>query len=225
MTPGDVLLPLLLVAWAVLVGMDLTSWPQVMLSRPLVAGAGAGLLTGDPVAGLAVGAVLELFALDVLPIGASRYPDFGVATVGGVVLAAGSAPPRGVGAAVGLGLVLAVASRPMIETVRRANARAAGRAAAELAQGDVATVRRLQRDGLRRDLLRSAVLGLLGIGSGFLLRDYLPPPSLALPLLLVAVAGGVAAALHGVMRAATQGGRLGWVLAGLLIGAVVLWLR
>jgi len=47
------------------VGLDLVSVPQAMLSRPLVAGTVAGWLAGDLEAGLAVGVLLELFALDV----------------------------------------------------------------------------------------------------------------------------------------------------------------
>lgn len=215
---------LLVLGWGVLVGLDLSSWPQLMLSRPLVAGSVAGLLLGDPGAGLAVGAILELFAMDVLPIGATRYPDFGVATVGGVVVAAGMSPARSLGAAVGLGLILALVSQPMIEWVRRANARAARREADRLASGSVEAVRRLQGGGLLRDLVRSLLLAGLGIGLGVLLRGQLPPPALALTLLLVAVAGGVAAALHGLMRAATQGGRLVWAATGLVVGIGVLWL-
>ena len=68
---------LLLVLWGTIVALDLVSVPQAMLSRPLVAGAVAGWLAGDVEAGLRVGVVLELFALDVLPIGAVRYPDYG----------------------------------------------------------------------------------------------------------------------------------------------------
>lgn len=225
MTVPEPMVLLLLLGWAVVVGLDLSSWPQMMLSRPLVAGSVAGLILGDPAAGLTVGAILELFALDVLPIGASRYPDFGVATVGGVVLAAGGPLAQTTGAGVGLGLALALASLPLIEWVRRANAVAARLGSDRLAAGDVLTVRRLQAGGLRRDLGRAAILAAGGIGLGLLLRPLLPPPSLGLTLLLVAVAGGVAAALHGVMRAATQGGRLAWAATGLVIGIGVLWLQ
>ena len=70
-----------LLAWATLVGLDLASVLQGLFNRPLVAGAVAGAIIGDPEAGLRIGAALELFALDVLPIGASRYPDYGAATV------------------------------------------------------------------------------------------------------------------------------------------------
>jgi len=92
----------LLVLWGTLVALDLVSVPQAMLSRPLVAGTVAGWILGDVEAGLRVGVVLELFALDVLPIGAVRYPDYGPATVVGVALAAGAPWEFGLGVSVGV---------------------------------------------------------------------------------------------------------------------------
>ena len=59
---------LLLVIWGTLVGLDLVSVPQAMIARPVVAGAVAGWLAGDVEAGLRVGVLFELFALDVLPV-------------------------------------------------------------------------------------------------------------------------------------------------------------
>jgi len=67
-----------------LVGLDATSFPQVMVSRPLVAGTLTGLLFGQPAEGAMVGAILEIFDLGILPVGAARYPDSGTATVAAV---------------------------------------------------------------------------------------------------------------------------------------------
>ena len=64
-----------------MVGLDATSFPQAMISRPLVAASLTGMLLGHPVAGIALGAVLETFALVVLPVGAARYPETGTAAV------------------------------------------------------------------------------------------------------------------------------------------------
>ena len=50
--------------WGVLVGLDLASVVQSMITRPLVAGTVTGFILGDPVAGATVGTVLELFALE-----------------------------------------------------------------------------------------------------------------------------------------------------------------
>ena len=66
------------------VGLDATSFPQAMLSRPLVAGALAGLAFGRPMEGMLIGAVIEIFDLPNLPVGAARYPDSGTATVAAV---------------------------------------------------------------------------------------------------------------------------------------------
>ncbi|MEX0906780.1 MAG: PTS sugar transporter subunit IIC [Gemmatimonadota bacterium] len=64
-----------------IVALDATSFGQLMLSRPLVAGTLAGALVGAPLEGALVGASLEALSLTVLPVGASRYPDTGTAAV------------------------------------------------------------------------------------------------------------------------------------------------
>lgn len=70
---------LLLTTLGGIVGLDATSFPQAMVSRPLVAGTLAGLVFGRPAAGLLVGAILEMFSLVILPFGAARYPESGTA--------------------------------------------------------------------------------------------------------------------------------------------------
>ena len=67
--------------WGGAVGLDATAFAQVMVSRPLVAAPVMGLLLGRPLEGVAVGVLLELFALVILPIGAARYPEAGTAAV------------------------------------------------------------------------------------------------------------------------------------------------
>jgi mannose/fructose/N-acetylgalactosamine-specific phosphotransferase system component IIC len=72
-----------------LLGLDVVSFPQAMVSRPIVAATVAGAFIGHPSAGLLIGVVLELIALDTLPFGASRYPEWGSAgVVGGALFAA-----------------------------------------------------------------------------------------------------------------------------------------
>jgi PTS system mannose-specific IIC component len=65
------------------IGVDSTAFPQIMVSRPLVAGALAGLLFGRPYEGMLLGALLEVFHIATLPIGAARYPEAGTAAVSG----------------------------------------------------------------------------------------------------------------------------------------------
>jgi len=82
------------VLWGGMVGLDAASFPQVMISRPLVAATVTGLLAGRPADGLLLGVVLEVFALLILPVGAARYPEAGTGAVAasGAYLAA--APPE-----------------------------------------------------------------------------------------------------------------------------------
>jgi mannose/fructose/N-acetylgalactosamine-specific phosphotransferase system component IIC len=63
------------------VALDATSFGQLMLSRPLIAGTLAGALVGAPLEGALVGALLEALSLTVLPVGAANYPDTGTAAV------------------------------------------------------------------------------------------------------------------------------------------------
>jgi mannose/fructose/N-acetylgalactosamine-specific phosphotransferase system component IIC len=79
-----------------LLGLDVVSFPQAMISRPLVAATLAGALVGHSLSGLLVGAALELVALDTLPFGASRYPEWGsAAVVGGAIFATHPTHPAG----------------------------------------------------------------------------------------------------------------------------------
>jgi mannose/fructose/N-acetylgalactosamine-specific phosphotransferase system component IIC len=63
------------------VGVDATSLAQTMVSRPFIAAILTGVLTGRPEEGAILGAMLELFALVILPVGAARYPESGTAAV------------------------------------------------------------------------------------------------------------------------------------------------
>ncbi|MEE9133031.1 MAG: PTS sugar transporter subunit IIC [Gemmatimonadota bacterium] len=71
-----------------ILGLDTVSCIQAMISRPIVAGPLAGLLLGDPVAGMYAGSLLELVSLSQLPIGASRSWDTGPASVAAAAVAA-----------------------------------------------------------------------------------------------------------------------------------------
>ncbi|MDQ4080316.1 MAG: PTS sugar transporter subunit IIC, partial [Gemmatimonadota bacterium] len=93
MTPQDILTIALLGA---IVGLDVVSFPQAMISRPIVAATLTGLVLGEPGGGLLVGATLELIALETMPVGASRYPEWGSASVvGGALYALRPMHPAG----------------------------------------------------------------------------------------------------------------------------------
>jgi PTS system mannose-specific IIC component len=217
---------LLLVVWGTIVALDLVSVPQAMLSRPLVAGTVAGWLAGDVEAGLRIGVLLELFALDVLPIGAVRYPDYGPATVVATAFAAGAPWELGLGLSAGLALVLAVLGGWTLMLVRRWNARAIQRRAAALAAGESSAIRRLQYGGLLRDAARGALLTAGGLLAAWAVARWVTlDRQTAVGLTLIAIGAGLAAATSGAVRSAGHGARLKWLLAGLGAGTLLAVLR
>jgi mannose/fructose/N-acetylgalactosamine-specific phosphotransferase system component IIC len=217
---------LLLIVWGTAVALDLVSVPQVMIARPVVAGAVAGLLSGDVEAGLRVGVLFELFALDVLPIGAVRYPDYGPATVAATALAAGAPWELGLGISAALGLLLAALGGWSLMMVRRSNARAIQRHAAALAAGEGSAIRRLQYGGLLRDAARGAALTMLGLVLAWSIAQFVHlDRRTAVGLTLVAIGSALSAIVGGAVRSAGRGTRLKWMLAGLAAGILLVVLR
>jgi mannose/fructose/N-acetylgalactosamine-specific phosphotransferase system component IIC len=211
-----------LVAWGTIVGVDLVSAPQGLLSRPLVAAAVSGWLLGDVAAGLQVGLVLECFALDVLPVGAAKYPDYGPGAVGATLFAAGRTGLGALGVATGIGLAMALIGGWSLLWIRHANTRAVRRRAAALAAGDRSAILGLQRAGLLRDIARSAGLTLLALGLALAARRLTPGEDARMELVGVAAIGAALAAVTaGAIRSAGRGPRLAWLGAGALIG--LLW--
>lgn len=221
MTPIEPGLLLLLLGWGVLAGLDLVTFPQALLNRPIVAGAGAGWLLGDPVAGLSVGAVLELFALDVLPVGASRYPDYGAGVVGAVLLAHNRSVGETLGIAVLFALVMAVAGGWSLQWVRQVNGTRVQAAAAGLAAGDADVIVGLQVKGVLSDVLRSFVLMLAAVVFALALRGQLPVGERYEVLSAVAVGAGSAAAAAGAIRSAGTSARMRWLAVGGGIGLLL----
>jgi mannose/fructose/N-acetylgalactosamine-specific phosphotransferase system component IIC len=214
-----------LLVWGTIVGVDLVSFPQAMLNRPLVAASVTGFLTGDLEAGLRIGLLLECFALDVVPIGATRYPDFGPASVVSTATAsiAGWQDPTGLG--VMIALTLALAGGSGMEFVRRLNGRLARIATPALVAGDAATLARLQRTGLLADALRSLVVTLAGLLLAWLVLPWLGGIGDAgRALRLVAVAGALVAAITGAVRRAGSGLPRVLLTLGLLVGGLFAWL-
>ena len=215
-----------LVVWAIVVGLDLASVLQSLINRPLVAGAIAGVIVGDPGAGLRVGAALELFALDVLPIGASRYPDYGAATVAAVLLAAQQSWVTALGPAVLFGVVLAQVGSWSIVAHRRVTAWALRRTAGALDRGEPGVAGRVHLAGLIADLLRSGLLAALGIGLATQLAQVPHfDVQTARALTIVAVAGGFVAAIGGALRRAGTARRIAWLAGGMALGVLALGFR
>lgn len=169
-------LPLSLLAGVI--GLDVVSFPQAMISRPIVAATLGGAFVGAPLAGLVCGAALECLALEALPVGASRYPEWGSASVvAGAVAAtgaiAGAIPlPGAFAVAVMLGIATAwiggitmVQHRQLIATFARPRL-------GQLAEGNRNTVVGLQVFGMTLDLIRAALLGAIFYVPGHWLAEH-----------------------------------------------------
>ena len=143
-----------------LLGLDVVSFPQAMVSRPIVAATLAGAFIGHPPAGLLIGVVLELIALDTLPFGASRYPEWGSAAVvgGGLFAMHGDASPGALTIAVLAGLVCAWIGGWSMVQLRKLNARFARARHDAVASGSKRVVEGLQVFGLTADLVRGGAL-------------------------------------------------------------------
>jgi PTS system mannose-specific IIC component len=161
---GYALLPF--AALGAVLGLDVVSFPQAMLSRPLVAATVAGALAGEPGAGLLAGAVLELFALETLPVGASRYPEWGSASVVGGALYA--AQPEGSAGALALSvlaaLITAYVGGASMVALRRLNGQLARAHLERLAAGSNRSVVGLQLAGAAFDLLRGFLITVVALG-------------------------------------------------------------
>ena len=144
-----------------LLGLDTVSFPQAMLSRPIVAATLSGALLGDALSGLMVGAALELFAVETLPFGASRYPEWGSASVIGGALFAKATYGFDAGrltTTVLIALTLAWVGGWSMVQVRKLNATWARNRHDAVARGARRTVIGLQVAGLGADLIRGILV-------------------------------------------------------------------
>lgn len=154
---GPELIPLAVLGGVL--GLDVVSFPQAMISRPIVAATLSGAFVGAPAHGLLIGVVLELIALDTLPLGASRYPEWGSASVvGGALFASYPSQPAGAMAVAVLATLAAawIGGWTMVK-LRWQNARWARNRRDALAAGSADAVIGLQLLGLTADLLRGAL--------------------------------------------------------------------
>ncbi len=222
----DDLLPLALLGGVL--GLDVVSFPQAMISRPLVAATFTGMLLGHSAAGLFIGAALELIALETLPFGASRYPEWGSASVvGGAIFATHPNEPAG---AMTLAVFSALATTwvggwTMVQ-LRRWNALLARRHREALEAGSRGAVISLQLTGMTADLVRGAVLTALAYAALAPITDA----CLALwsvdarfsRALIVAVTSSIAAGAAWKLFHSTAGARWFFV-GGLAVGLLMLF--
>jgi mannose/fructose/N-acetylgalactosamine-specific phosphotransferase system component IIC len=217
---------LILLAWGTLVGLDLVSVPQMMIARPIVAGPIAGAVLGDVATGLQLGVLFELFQYDILPMGATRYPEYGPATVAAVSAAHAAAGTLGLGLGAVVGLITGMAGGLSLHTLRQLNARAVRRATVALESGDPRVLERLHATAILRDAVRAAVVTALGLGLAQLARDYLAgalPPHAVTLLNVAAVGAALAAGAAGTLRLVGRGPSLRWFAVGVAGGTLVAW--
>lgn len=221
------LLPVAIVG-AVL-GLDVVSFPQAMISRPIVAATLGGLLAGDITSGLIAGAVLEMIALEMLPVGASRYPEWGTASVvGGAMAAANYTLPGAAVVAVFASIATAWAGSWSMYGLRRLNGVWVRREFALLEAGNPGTVARLQLRGLAADFLRGFLLTLIA------LLVWAPVASWVLSqwslgrtpshVVVAAVAAAVAGSAAWRLSQGVTGARW-FFLGGLVVGITILVMR
>jgi len=213
-----------------LLGLDVVSFPQAMISRPLVAATAAGALVGHSPSGLLIGVVLELVALDTLPFGASRYPEWGsAAVVGGAIFAAHPSHPAG---AMELAIVASlstawIGSWTMVK-LRERNAVWAAHRRSALDAGSRGAVVDLQLRCMTADFLRGGLLAALSYGV------FAPLTSLTLGVwgtdarlsraVVVTVASSVAAGAAWKIFHGVSGARW-FFLGGLAVGLAIMATR
>jgi PTS system mannose-specific IIC component len=211
-------------------GLDVVSFPQAMISRPLVAATFAGALIGDARSGLMIGAALELIALETLPFGASRYPEWGsAAVVGGAIFAANPTHSAG---AMTLGVLAALATTwvggwTMVK-LRQWNAAWAARKREALEAGARGAVISLQLMGMTADLARGILLtaiayALLAPLATWCIAHWSVDARFSRAI-VVAAAASVAGGAAWKLFHATTGARWFFV-SGLAVGLFFLFLR
>ncbi len=143
-----------------LLGLDVVSFPQAMISRPIVAATLAGAFIGHPPAGLLIGVVLEMIALDTLPFGASRYPEWGSAgVVGGALF---GAQPHGMPGALPACLLAALLTASIsgwsMVVLRRLIAMRLEQTRDRIEEGSRNALLSLHLSGMSMDLLRGGLV-------------------------------------------------------------------
>jgi PTS system mannose-specific IIC component len=207
-------------------GLDVVGFPQAMISRPLVACTLASAFLGTPEHGLLLGAIVECFALETLPVGASRYPEWGSASVVGGALVAQPAVLSEGGLFIAVVATLATAwlgGWSMVQ-LRRMNAAWARARYGAVSLGLRRTVTGLQVAGLTADLVRGGLLTfvalLVALPAYAYVRELWGLPPTLTRAILVGVAGIVACGAAWKVFHSTLHTR--WYLAvGLFVGCVL----
>ncbi|HBX43513.1 MAG TPA: hypothetical protein DEH27_06840 [Deltaproteobacteria bacterium] len=171
---------LLVAAFGGVCYLDRTAAFQVMLHRPLVVASVVGAIFGNLAAGAQVGAVLELFYLVRLPVGASIPPDdTGAAVFGGAAAAAASSSiglePGNLAAILLLSVPCAEIGKVADRFVRRMNGRVADLAVDLVEREDSRAVEHGLMAGITLFGVFGMTLALLFSGIGVSMARFLLP--------------------------------------------------
>jgi mannose/fructose/N-acetylgalactosamine-specific phosphotransferase system component IIC len=221
--PGTLVLLLLFGSWAALDGIALG---QFMISRPLVAAIGGGLIVGAPAEATAVALVLEALHLTVLPVGAARYPEGGPSAVaaGAVYAVAGQGSPVALLTVVIVALVWERVGGATVRLVRRWNVRLVS-ADEGTAPRDAAAVARGPWLAIALEAARGLVVTAGGLFVTYAVVEatfFVWGAGKHAPALLLA--GAVAAAVGAAVRMFGGRARARLVLAGAAVGVLLLLL-
>lgn len=216
---------LLVVGIGAFVGLDGVSWPQAMVSRPVVSATLGGALFGDPTGGFLAGAVLELIGARHPPFGAARYPEAGPAGLiaGSGYALAGSPGVLPLATAVIAGWGVGWIGSRTIRLQRRINARLVGDPE-ELASEPGLLVRR-HRAAMRIDAARAALITAafqVPVALGARLAAQLPAGPAGGRLSMIALAAALVG-VAGVGARVLGDRRGGWIRFALGLGAGALW--
>jgi mannose/fructose/N-acetylgalactosamine-specific phosphotransferase system component IIC len=204
-------------------GLDFVSFPQAMISRPIVGATAGGAIMGSAPQGLLIGVVLELLALDTRPFGASRYPEWGTAGVTGGAVFAASGPglPGSLAVAVFVSLVTAMLSGSSMIALRKLIGVRAAATRELIDAGSERAVVGLQVFGLTADLARGFLLTLFAVAlagplAGTMVMIWGLPATFS-NAAVIGLAGAVAGG--SLWKFFTTSPRTGWLfLVGLVIG-------
>jgi mannose/fructose/N-acetylgalactosamine-specific phosphotransferase system component IIC len=205
------LLPLTLLGG--LLALDGTSVGQFMISRPLVAGVLTGWMVGDPVLGLLIGGILEVYFISIFPVGGAEFPEGGPPTVVAVATAAAVSGPAGVALGALLGFLLSRWGAISVRILRKVN----GRLVPDPSGREVTPSRIVwaHMGGLIFDFSRGCLLSLAGLVTGAWLADAAAeswPLGMTGTLALLAIGAAIPAG-------ALVGSLGGWRRRGVLFGA------
>jgi hypothetical protein len=224
-------IPLSTTSWLILItlggltAVDSVSWPQVMISRPLVSATVGGWVLGNPSAGFIVGALLELMSLRHPPFGAAKYPDTGPAGIvaGCSYAAVGTGSLGSLVAAILTGWAVGWIGSVTVQLRRRGNERLLRPEAELAARPELLETR--HKAAVRFDAIRGALLT-----AGFLVPAILAAAWVVdQPDSALATVWGAAMLVTALAAAAGAGGRTssfglaGWPLlfAGAVLGGLI----